>query len=209
MDFSERLEKWKEADLKQILISNWAVGGISAIFLLALSLRLMPAQGMEYLQALDPYMIVRMSRHLALDGNLPVSDFMRYFPFNTPIYTLNLGDIVIPSILYWLGPFAFFGSYVEYAQFYPALVGALGVVVMYFLGKETFDRLTGVSAAFFLATIAGVMHRTSAGFFEKEPTGTLLMLVSLYFFTRSWKREDWISGILSGVALGLFSITWG
>ena len=209
MDFSERLEKWKQASLKQILISNWAVGGISAIFLLALSLRLMPAQGMEYLQALDPYMIVRMSRHLALDGNLPVSDFMRYFPFNTPIYTLNLGDIVIPSILYWLGPFAFFGSYVEYAQFYPALIGALGVVVMYFLGKETFDRLTGVSAAFFLATIAGVMHRTSAGFFEKEPTGTLLMLVSLYFFTRSWKREDWISGILSGVALGLFSITWG
>jgi len=209
MDFSERLEKWKQADLKQILISNWAVGGISAIFLLALSLRLMPAQGMEYLQALDPYMIVRMSRHLALDGNLPVSDFMRYFPFNTPIYTLNLGDIFIPSILYWLGPFAFFGSYIEYAQFYPALVGALGVVVMYFLGKETFDRLTGISAAFFLATIAGVMHRTSAGFFDKEPTGTLFMLLSLYFFTRSWKRKEWVSGILSGLSLGLFSVTWG
>lgn len=209
MDFSEPLEKWKQADLKQILISNWAVGGISAIFLLALSLRLMPAQGMEYLQALDPYMIVRMSRHLALDGNLPVSDFMRYFPYNTPIYTLNLGNIVVPSILYWLGPFAFFGSYIEYAQFYPALVGALGVVVMYFLGKETFDKLTGISAAFFLATIAGVMHRTSAGFFEKEPTGTLFMLLSLYFFTRSWKREEWLSGIISGVALGMFSITWG
>lgn len=209
MDFSERLEEWKQADLKQVLMSNWALGGVSAIFLLALYLRMMPAQGMQYLQALDPYMIVRMSRHLALDGNLPVSDFLRYFPYNTPIYTLNLGNIVIPSILYWLGPFAFFGSYIQYAQFYPALVGALGVVVMYFLGKETFDKLTGVSAAFFLATIAGVMHRTSAGFFEKEPTGTLLMLVSLYFFTRSWKREEWISGILSGVALGLFSTTWG
>lgn len=209
MDFSERLEKWKQADLKQILISNWAIGGLSAIFLLGLYLRLMPAQGMQYLQALDPYMIVRMSRHLALDGNLPLADFMRYFPYNTPIYSLNLGNILIPSIIYWLGPFAFFGSYIEYAQFYPALMGALGIIVMYFLGKETFDKITGMSAAFFLATIAGVMHRTSAGFFEKEPTGTLFMLVSLYFFTRSWKREDWMAGILSGVSLGIFSITWG
>lgn len=209
MDFSERLEKWKQADLKQVLMSNWALGSLSVIFLLALYLRLRPAQGMQYLQALDPYMIVRMSRHLALDGNLPVYDFMRYFPYNTPIYTLNLGNIAIPSIVYWLGPFAFFDSYVQYAQFYPALVGALGVVVMYFLGKETFDRLTGISAAFFLATVAGVMHRTSAGFFEKEPTGTLFMLLSLYFFTRSWKREDWMSGIISGLSLGIFSITWG
>jgi len=209
MDFSERLEKWKQADLKQILISNWAVGGISAIFLLALYLRMMPAQSMQYLQALDPYMIVRMSRHLALDGNLPLSDFLRYFPYDTPVYTMNLGNIFIPSLIYWLGPFAIFGSYIEYAQFYPALIGALGVVVMYFLGKETFDRITGISAAFFLATIAGVMHRTSAGFFEKEPTGTLLMLLSLYFFTRSWKREEWISGLFSGIALGLFSVTWG
>lgn len=209
MDFSERLEELKQSDPKQILISNWAIGAVSAIFLLALFLRLMPAQGMKYLQALDPYMIVRMSRHLALDGNLPVSDFMRYFPYNTPIYQLNLGDIAIPALFYWLGPFLVFGSYVEYAQFYPALAGSLGVVAVYFLGKETFDRLTGVSAAFFLATIAGVMHRTSAGFFEKEPTGTLLMLVSLYFFTRSWKREEWLSGVASGLALGLFSISWG
>jgi asparagine N-glycosylation enzyme membrane subunit Stt3 len=209
MDFSDRLEELKQADLKYILTNNWAIGAVSVIFLLALYLRLMPAQGMKYLQALDPYMILRMSRHLALDGNLPVSDFMRYFPYNTPTYYMNLGNITIPAVLYWLGPFAFFGSYMTYAQFYPALMGAFCVIVMYFLGKETFDRLTGLSAAFFLATIAGVMHRTSAGFFEKEPTGTLLMLFSLYFFTRSWKREEWISGILSGIALGLFSISWG
>lgn len=209
MKFSERLEDLKQADPKQILISNWAIGAVSMIFLLALYLRLRPAQGMQYLQALDPYVIVRMSRHLALDGNLPITDFMRYFPYNTPIYTMNLGDIFIPSILYWLGPFLVFGSYIEYAQFYPALMGALGVVMIYFLGKETFDRLTGVSAAFFLATITGVLHRTSAGFFEKEPTGTLLMLVSLYCFTRAWKRKEWTSGIVSGIALGLFSVTWG
>ncbi len=188
---------------------NWAFLAALSIFSLALYIRYLPAQGMENLQALDPYMIFRMSQHLAMEGNLPVLDFMRYFPYETPIYTMNLGNIAIPSIMYWMGPFLFFGSYLEWAQFYPALMGALGVLMTYFLGKELFDKATGVSAAFFLATIAGAMHRTSAGFFEKEPTGTFFMMFSLYFFTRAWNRSDWRSGISSGIGLGLFTISWG
>ncbi|MFB6147897.1 MAG: hypothetical protein ABEJ66_03355, partial [Candidatus Nanohaloarchaea archaeon] len=53
------------------------------------------------------------------------------------------------------------------------------------------------------------MHRTSAGFFEKEPTGTAFMMVSLYFFTRAWKRADWRSGIVSGLAFAAFTLSWG
>jgi asparagine N-glycosylation enzyme membrane subunit Stt3 len=211
-DFRERFEekgrKLKE-DPKAVLMENWGFLAASAIFLFALYIRYMPAQGMRYLQALDPYWIFQQSQHLALEGNIPEVDFLRYFPYNAPFHHFNNGNIIFPAVLYWLGPFLFFGSYLEWAQFYPALMGAGGVFVTYFLGKELYDEYAGVAAAFFLATIPGVLHRTSAGFFEKEPIGSFFMLVSLYFFTRAWKENSQMFGILSGLALGVFSISWG
>lgn len=196
-------------DFQDFVFENRFFIGALAVFSLALFIRYLPEQGMQYLQALDPYMIYRMSQHLALEGFLPQIDFMRYFPYATPTYTLNLGNIYLPAIIYWLGPFLFFENYMEWAQFYPALMGAFGVLATYFLGKELFDRFTGLSSAFFLATIAGVMHRTSAGFFEKEPTGSLFMILSLYFFTRAYRRTDWMAGILGGISMAVFTVSWG
>ncbi|QKQ98781.1 hypothetical protein GKQ38_04630 [Candidatus Nanohaloarchaea archaeon] len=211
MSYKEMLseENIKEKASLETVKKYWGGIGITAIFSLALWLRYLPEQGMQYLQALDPYFIFRQSRHLALSGNIPLTDFMRYFPYNAPNYVLNQGDIVFPAIMYHLGPSAIFANFTEWAQFYPALMGAFSVVVMYFLGKELYGKVTGLSSAFFLATVAGIMHRTSAGFFEKEPIGTFLMMASLYFFTRSWKRNSHISGALAGLSLGAFTITWG
>lgn len=188
--------------------NNWLTLSVILTISFAFYLRYLPAQGMSRLQALDPYMIFRMSQHLALEGNLPLLDFSRYFPYATPTYLLNQGDIFIPAFLYNLGPL-FFMDYLEWAQIYPAIMGAVGVAGTYLFGKEIFDRETGLAAAFFLASIAGVMHRTSAGFFEKEPTGTALMIFSMFFFVRAWKREKYIWGVLSGLAMALFSVTWG
>lgn len=204
----DRVSKIRDEPGK-VLTDNWAFMAASVLFLFALYIRYMPAQGMQYLQALDPYWIFRQSQHLAFEGNIPAVDFMRYFPYNSPFYHFNNGDIIVPAVLYWLGPFLVFESYMGWAQFYPALMGALGVLATYFLGKEIYGRYAGVAAAFFLATIPGVLHRTSAGFFEKEPVGSFFMIVSLYFFTRSWKEKKQLFGLFSGLALGIFSVSWG
>ena len=211
MSFKEKLdpENIEEKISLETLKNSWAFLILTTIFGLALWLRYLPEQGMQYLQALDPYMIYRHSQHLALEGTLPQTGFMRYFPYNAPTYILNQGNLIFPAIFYWMGPFLFFENFLEWAQFYPALMGAIGVLFAYLLGKELYDKVTGLSAAFFLATIAGVMHRTSAGFFEKEPIGTMFMMASLYLFTRSWKRKENMSGILAGLSLGFFTISWG
>ena len=213
MDPAAKLEEYSDnldsETVKQKLKEHWHAPALLAVFLLALTLRYMPANGMKYLQAVDPYFIFRMSQHLALEGNLPQLDFLRYFPYANPTYTLQNGDIIIPALLYNAGFGLFFQNYLEWAQFYPAMMGALSVVVMYFLGKELFDKNTGLAAAFFLAVTTGALRRTSAGFFEKEPIGTFLMMTSLLFFTRAWKQESWKNGILSGLSLGLFTISWG
>jgi asparagine N-glycosylation enzyme membrane subunit Stt3 len=213
MNAAEKLREYEDSldaeTLKQKAVENWYLGAVAAIVLAAFYLRYAPAKGMQYLQAADPYMIFRMSQHLALEGNLPQLDFLRYFPYAAPTYLLNNGDFIIPALLYNAGFSLLFPSYLEWAQFYPAMLGALSVLLMYFLGKELFDRRTGLAAAFFLAVTSAALRRTSAGFFEKEPIGTFMMMASLLFFTRAWKRESWINGIISGITLGLFTISWG
>ena len=209
MNIENYVERVNDFFTVEGLKNNWAVLTVLSIFGAALWLRYLPEQGMQHLQALDPYYIFRVSQHLAYQGSIPQTDFLMYFPYNAPFYLHNLGEILIPAVGYWLGPFAFFDSYLEWAKFYPALMGALSTIGMYFFGKEVYNKRTGVFAAFFLAVIPGVMRRSSAGFFEKEPTGTFFMMLTLYFFTRSWKRDERLAGLLSGLSLALFTISWG
>ena len=207
---SERINERIKNELSPSSLKNrWAFLTVLAVFGIGLYLRYLPAQAMENLQALDPYMIFRMSQHLALEGSMPVTDFMRYFPYDAPSYVLNNGDIIFPAILYWLGPMFVFDSFLSWAQFYPALMGSLSVVVMYFFGKEIANKRVGILSAFFLAVIPGALRRTSAGFFEKEPIGTFFMMLTFLFFTRAWKRESYVNGIASGLSLAFFTISWG
>jgi len=53
---------------------------ILAIFTIAVGLRYYPVRNIQYLQALDPYNLFRMSQQIAYTGSLPELDFMRIFP---------------------------------------------------------------------------------------------------------------------------------
>ncbi|MDY6768687.1 MAG: STT3 domain-containing protein [Candidatus Nanohaloarchaea archaeon] len=207
MPLRERLQRLQDADPEDFRSAGRYPGLLALVFLFALWIRLIPREGMQYLQALDPYMIARMSRHVAGGGGLPMIDMWRYFPYGTPTYLLNNGDIFIPAYLYQVA--APFMDWLTWAQVYPALAGAFMVVAMYFTGKEMFDRQTGVLAAFFLAAAPGVLRRSSAGWFEKEPFAAFLMISSIYLLTRAWRRTSWPAGILSGVSLGLALTVWG
>lgn len=180
--------------------------GLVLVFLFAFWIRMLPS--MQYLQALDPYMIGRMAEAIVTEGHLPLLDVWRYFPYITPTYVLNLGDIYLPAWLYTvLGGVGM--GFVEWTKTYPAFMGALMVVPLYFLGKELAGRRTGLLGAFFLATSAAVLHRSSMGWFEKEAQAGPFMLASLYFVLRAWKRTDWKSGILAGLSFGFATTIWG
>ncbi len=206
MDLRERLQQLRKAEPADLRSAGKYPGLLGMVFVFALWIRLIPQEGMQYLQALDPYMIARMSEAVAT-GGIPAIDMWRYFPYGTPTYLLNLGDIYIPAYLYQVvSPFM---DFVTWAQVYPAVAGALMVVAMYFAGKELFDRQAGILAAFFLAAAPGVLHRSSAGWFEKEPFAAFLMISSIYLLTRAWKRNSWPAGIASGAALGIALTVWG
>ncbi len=189
---------------------NYRFGAaVLTIFAIAFGLRYYPVRNIQYLQALDPYNLFRMSQQIAYTGSLPDLDFMRYFPYAMPTYTAHQLNLWIPAILYWAGGFLAFDNYLEFARTMMPFFSGLTAIAMYFLGKELYDKYAGLGAAFFIAVIPGAMFRSSAGFFEKEATGTFFMVVSLLFFTLAWKNRNWAYGIVSGLALGIFSATWG
>jgi len=185
-----------------------ALVGAALTVVLGVWLRYLPEQGMQYLQALDPYFIYSMSQHLVFEGQLPVTDFTRYFPYNYPAYRAQVGDIAIPALMYLAGP-QFFMPFLEWAQLYPVVMAGFAIFAMFLLGREYAGNVGGVSAAFFVATIAGSMQRTSAGFFEKEPTAIPFMILSVFTFARAWRNEDWRFGLASGLCLGVSTISWG
>ncbi|MCJ7478676.1 MAG: glycosyltransferase family 39 protein, partial [Candidatus Nanohaloarchaeota archaeon QJJ-7] len=206
-DLREKVESFREKEPRELLHDSRYGLLLSAVFAFALWIRMIPENGMQYLQALDPYMIARLSEAIVSEGQLPLIDAWRYFPYLTPTFQLNLGDIVIPAYLYHLAsPFM---DFMTWAQVYPALSGAMMVLAMYFIGKELFGKQAGILAAFFLATAPAVLHRSSAGWFEKEPFAAFLMFTSIYFFTRAWKRKEWFSGMAAGTALGIALTVWG
>lgn len=189
------------------------------VALLGLWIRLLPTDNMEYMQALDSYYAARSVEAITRTGSLPPYDIGRYFPFGFPTHRENMGNLYIPayvyeavepiynSILTSLGAEEL--TFATFVQVSPAFFGAVMVVIMYFIGKELWNREAGLFAAFFLAASPAVLHRSSAGWFQKEAVAGPFMFASIYCLIRAWKGKSWGWGMLSGVALAISATSWG
>lgn len=183
-------------------------GLLCIVFGFGLVVRYIPVNNMQYLQALDPYMIARMAAGIVEHGHLPNVDAWRFFPYATPTYLLNLGNIFIPAYLFSV--VTLFGvNFLTWAQVYPALMGALAIIPAYWIGAELFDRRAGLFSALFMATSPAIMQRSSAGWFEKEPIANVFMVLSIYLFLLAWDREDWRFGIGAGLSTAIAVTAWG
>lgn len=199
-------------DIKSLTLSTtkkyWYVIILIAIFISMFWVRSFPARFNE-LQAIDPFYIYRMSEYVHENGQLPEMDYMRHHPFGVDPKTNNPVPFFLPAYMYvFIGPVSGL-SYFNYALLYPAIMGAVAVVVMFFIGRELFDNKTGLFAAFFLGTVPAFLTRTSAGFFDKEASAGVFILLIVYFFIRAYKTDSWKSGILSGISMFLLVETWG
>jgi len=199
-------------DAKSLAMKNakkyWYVIVLLAIFLSAFWIRSFPARFNE-LQAIDPFYMYRMSEYVVThDFQLPDVDMMRHYPFGIETGKDLLVPFYLPALMYtFIGPLSGL-DYFHYALLYPALMGAIATIVIYFLGKEMFDRKTGLFAAFFLAMMPAFITRTSAGFFDREASVCILIPLTCYFLVRAFKRNSWKSGILSGISMLVLTQTW-
>ncbi len=215
----QRAQYYRDTSPEQIVRDHRYGILLIPVILIGLWIRLIPRKNMDYLQALDPYFVGRSAEAIARTGHLPPIDPGRYVPFSYPTYIENMGNLYVPGYLYRViepvyntigtalgaDPLTF----ATYAQTVPAFFGVSMVVIMYFIGKEVYNQEAGLFAAFFLAASPAVLHRSSAGWLDKEALATPFMFASIYCLIRAWKGKSWGWGILSGVSLAVAASSWG
>ncbi|MFX0164679.1 MAG: STT3 domain-containing protein [Candidatus Hodarchaeota archaeon] len=188
-----------------------------AIFLvifLAILLRISPIiRGPRLIKAFDPwiqwYNAEYLSEH-SLYEYFSWHDFKSWYPNGFYRGTLRPGLTFTVVIIYKI--LTFFGipiSLYDICYFFPAVMGGLTVLVIYFLGKEILDRGTGLIAAFFLAFNPGYMQRTMVGFFDNETIGVFASLLTFLFLLKAIRTGRFLYSILSGLSLGYLSLSWG
>lgn len=193
----------------EFLKNHWYLIALIIIVVMAFTIRAAPARHGE-LQALDPFYLYRVSE-LVLTNNfqLPEVDLLRNHPYGDTNFDLLVMHFLPPIMYVTLNPIMQI-SFFDFALLYPAIMGALSVFVFYFVAKEIFnDRKAGLFAAFFLATVQAFITRTSAGFFEKEPTASVFLFMSVLFFVKAFKGVDWRYGIIAGLMLAITTLSWG
>ncbi len=166
--------------------------------------------GMVCLQALDPFFIYRTSLELMNNNFHFFNDMMRYFP--TGVHASGTYPVVLylPAVVYSIISMVLPGlTYLSWAQYYPAIMGALMVPALYLLGKELFNRKVGLLAAFFVAVNPATLYRTAAGFIEKEPTAMVFLILAMYFFVHALKNDSILSSVNAGLSILMATLTWG
>jgi dolichyl-diphosphooligosaccharide--protein glycosyltransferase len=114
-------------------------------------------------------------------------------------------------IISWLGVNI---DLMSFAALFPAIMGALSCLIIYFIGKDMGGKTIGLFAALFLALAPSFLQRTALGFFDTEVLGILGLLLFIFLFLRAVDETKSLRSSLlysagSGGALAYFIAAWG
>ncbi len=185
------------------------------IIALAVAIRVVPIiRGNYLIKAFDPWIQFYNSRYLS------EHTFYEYFTWRDlkswnytggiTRSTLYPGLIFTSTALFKI--LNFFGvpiSLYEVCFFFPAFMGGLTILAMFFLGREVLDEKCGLFAAFFLALSPGHIQRTVAGFFDNETIGVFAILMVFLFFVKALKSGKLSHSVIGGIFLGYLTLSWG
>lgn len=175
--------------------------------------------------------------HMRIVDNL-VHNFPRYSPFD-PYMVYPGGWTIGPPLLFnyllagiiWL---AGLGSPSQRAidvigAYFPAVLGALTIIPVYFIGKALFNRWAGVIAAGLIAILPGqFLIRSLIGYTDYHVAEVLFTTTAMLFLILAVKsarqkeltfshvkRRDWtviskplLYSFLAGIFLGIYFLTW-
>ncbi|MFX1500084.1 MAG: STT3 domain-containing protein [Promethearchaeota archaeon] len=188
-----------------------------ALFLLvtlAILIRLSPLiRGITLIKAFDPWIQwynAEYLNHHTLYEYFNWVDYKSWYPDGYTRGNLRPGLTFTVVGIYKI--FNFIGlpvSLYDICFYFPAFMGGITVLVIYFLGKEILNRATGLFAAFFLAFNPGYLQRTTAGFFDNETIGVFATLMTFLFFLKAVKGGKFSHAVIGGVFLGYLSLSWG
>ncbi len=171
----------------------------------------------------DAYYQMRIADIIA--RNFPhAGTFDPYFqyPDGTIIGNIHLFSWLIGFISWLLG----FGHPSQHlidvvGAYFPAVLGALVVLPIYFIGKSLFGKWAGLIATGLVAIMPGeFLGRSMLGYTDQHVLETLLIAVTMMLLVMGLsdigkrkrvvfgKRKRVVYGILAGLCLGLYIFTW-
>ena len=175
----------------------------------------------------DPWYHMMLAISTALNLQRPWFDPMTNFPSGQPIPygPFNSWGIAIISLIMGLGhPSIHLIDSV--GAFFPAILGALLVIPVYFMGRELGGKSCGLISALIVAVLPGqIFQRSVLGFPDHHVSESLLSAFAIMFFMLAISsgkgmgfesiRKDWtqlkmplLYSALAGISLGLYIDAW-
>ncbi len=208
-----------------------ALSALILILIVAFAIRLFPLRweidlGADpvqlHLSEFDPYFQFRFTEYMLKNGFISWAwpeqwvDTYRWYPGGINVAIAGFPGLPMTAAsLYAI--FSALGVNVglmDFCALFPAFMGMLASLVIYFFGKDIGGRPIGLLAALFLALSPSYIQRTQVGFFDDETVGVLALLLFAFFFLRSLDRQRPLSStvkyaLASGAAMGYYCASWG
>ncbi len=153
-----------------------------------------------------------------------------FYPHGAPVGWPPFFDWLLASIIWIIG----LGSPSQYTidivgVYFPAVLGAITIIPVYFIGKELFNRWAGVISAGLITLLPGeFLGRSILGFTDHHVAETLFTTIVFLFLVLAIKaakqreltldhikRLEWviitrplIYSLLSGIFLAIYLLTW-
>ncbi len=153
-----------------------------------------------------------------------------FYPQGAPVYYPPLFSVFLGGVIWLFGLGSPSPQMIDtIGAFFPAVLGALTVIPVYFIGRELFNRWVGVIAAGLVALLPGeFLGRTMLGFTDHHAAEVLFSVVAMLFLLLAIKtarrrqltfkhliNRDWrvitrplVYGLLAGLFLGNYLLVW-
>ena len=214
----------------RITLSHGSIMTFSALLLIlfvAFIIRIFPIKweiqaGSMHLSEFDPYFQYRFTEYIIKNGFIswvwpPPGwiDTQRWYPGGISATTGYPGLPFTAAFLYEIiSALGVNIALMDFCALFPAIMGMLACLAIYFLGKDIGGKPVGLFAALFLALSPSYIQRTSLGFFDDETIGIFALVLFAFLFLRAIEENRPLSSsakyaIGSGLSLGYFCAGWG
>ncbi len=184
-------------------------------FSCALIMRFYPAKYGFYLNEFDPYFDYRATQYI-LDHGLNAywhwHDTMSWYPEGRDVAATSQSALHITAAFMYK-VFGGGSSLLDFTIVFPAVIGALTVIVIFALVRVLGGTSAGLFSALMFAFSPAIIQRGNLGWFKSEPLGLFYGLLAMYLFISAMKHKEIKyaipKAIGGGLLLGLANGAWG
>ena len=170
----------------------------------------------KYLLGIDAYHFLRQADIVVSQGSLPEIDTQRWAPEGRSLSSsLNLFSYVLAysyRLLHWVFPEMRLWTVAVYA---PVVCYALCLLVLYALWRRIFEPAIALLAVNFTAVLPTLnLHRSCAGFADRDAFVLLLWLLMFLFYLKTTARlqgmswRNYLYASISALLAGILALTW-